>query len=74
MRTENLGVSPLKENGKLFTDAADQAQLLNNQARLQPTHSIYYRGILQQVSAKHQTKIEDISISEHGIRKLLRNL
>ena len=46
-KTEGMGVSPLRDAGKLITDPREQAQILNNQFRsvFSPRHTIQLRSL-----------------------------
>ena len=78
-KSENVGVSPLKVNGKTKTNHIDQAEALNNQFHsafttpkpLKLSH-IYELNKLKSQDLKFQ--MHDIIITPEGTSKLLKNL
>lgn len=79
MRTAGMGVSPLKVDGKLVTEARDQAEMLNQQfqSAFSPATTYSPEEFRMKCSLEERdnpSTIEDINITEEGVRKLLRNL
>ena len=79
-KAEGMGVSPLKDAGKLITDPREQAQILNNQFRsvFSPRHTItaeeFELHCPPQSGLPDIPTCSDINITEEGVRKLLQNL
>jgi hypothetical protein len=78
-RSGNVGISSLKDNGKLVTEAAQQAELLNRQFQSAFSPAITYTTEefaekCQLPPRQHQHEIDDPKITIEGVRKLLRNL
>lgn len=79
-KAEGMGVSPLKDAGKLITDPREQAQILNNQFHsvFIPRHTITTEEF--ELHCLPQSGLPDIptcgviSIIEEGERKLLQSL
>lgn len=78
LKSSNVGVAPLKENGHLISDPKRQAQILNSQFQ-----SVFSegRGYNQDefnnkcaMPPHNSPVLEDITITVQGVRKLLTNL
>ena len=81
-RTEGMGVSPLKDTGKLITNPKEQAQLLNNQfcSVFSPRYTVTAEEFQlrcpppPQPDLPEYTDCKNINITEEGVKKLLLNL
>ncbi|XP_060581061.1 uncharacterized protein LOC132737744 [Ruditapes philippinarum] len=72
-KTESCGVAPLKSEGQTFTDPVAKADILNSQfesvfSRPQPL------SLSQACKQKHHPSMPEVSISEDGVKKLLKDL
>ena len=78
-RKDNIGISPLMMNGKLFCDPASKSKILNRQfksafsANSKFTKKEIIKSKRMHPSIKHQT-MKPFNITTNGIIKLLKNL
>jgi hypothetical protein len=71
-KNDNIGIAPLKKNGTLFSDPKQKAEILVNQFK-----SVFTKSDSQQLpplSTPSHPSVSNISISEEGVLKLLRNI
>ena len=69
LRKASSGVAPLKENGKMHADPKDKTYIINRQYE-----SVYTKEDTNNVpspSDQPYQPIEEIAVTEHGVRKLL---
>ncbi|KAK3095451.1 hypothetical protein FSP39_014814 [Pinctada imbricata] len=71
-RTENTGISPLKNDGILVTDTTEKANILNHQFQSVFTHETD-TDIPNKGTSPHP-KMSQITINNSGILKLLANI
>ena len=72
MRKDNCGVSPLKDNGKLYSDPADKATILNKQ--YQSVFTKEDNSNIPTPEGEPSPPMPDIDITTEGILTLLRKL
>ena len=71
-KTNNSGISPLKDNGILHSDPGKKADILNNQFK-----SVFTKDLdteTENIPQPDFPSLEDIIITEPGVLKLLQNL
>jgi hypothetical protein len=71
-KQDNVGVSPIKANGKLHSDSKEKAELINAQFE-----SVYTREDttnIPQLKGKSYSKIDKLTITVPGVEKLLNQL
>ena len=69
-KQDNIGVAPLKANGKLVNDSTGKANILAEQFK-----SVFTKSSTIQSSSLYQyPAIRDLNITEKGVEKLLRNI
>ena len=71
-KTNNSGISPLKDNGILHSDPGKKADILNNQFK-----SVFTKDLdteTENIPQPDFPTLEDIIITEPGVLKLLQNL
>jgi hypothetical protein len=77
-RSSRPGVSPLKKNGKLFSSPSMQASILNEQFQSAFSDGKEYtrEEFVQKTGFAYTDRpaMDDIIISEEGVKKLLKNL
>ena len=71
-KNDNLGVSPLKENGQLRSEAKEKAEILLNQFK--SVFSSDSSDNMPEVKLKVENSISDIVIDPKGVEKLLSEL
>jgi hypothetical protein len=72
LRKDNTGVTPLKDNGRLFNSPTDKANILNKQYMSVFTQET--SGDIPTPSGTPYPDMDNIVIQEQGIEKLLKNL
>ena len=70
-KNENVGVSPLLENGVIKITDTDKARILNKQ--FCSVFSID-DGVIPILNSRRSTTMEDIKVHSDGIRQLLKDL
>lgn len=79
-RSGNVCVSPLKNEGKLYSHPPDKAELLNKQFQLafsssdEDSRSYFINSCPMPSSADDFPEMEHINITENGIKTLLKEL
>ncbi|KAL8560291.1 hypothetical protein ACOMHN_006037 [Nucella lapillus] len=79
-RTSSSGIPPLKENGRLVTDAKDKAELLNQQFfkafsdGQAYTHEDFLQKCTMPSDESDFPQMENITVTTKGVEKLLENL
>jgi len=68
-KTDNLGVSPIRHLGRLFSEPKDKAQLLNNQFKSVFTQEDTTN--IPPMPGEHYPSIPDLVIDEAGVKTLL---
>ena len=68
-RKDNIGISPLKDQGVLHADSIEKAELLNEQ--FQSVFTIEDNSNIPEMKGPSFPPIDDIEISEEGVLKLL---
>ena len=71
-KQDNIGVAPLKEEGKIFTESKAKAEILNRQFK-----SVFTQegdGPLPDPLCQRFPEIGDITINSEGIQKLLQSI
>ena len=71
-RTDSMGIAPLKRNGLTFSDSKTKADILNDQFC-----NAFTREDLSNIPNLENSPhpdMEEITVEENGVRKLLRNL
>ena len=71
-KEENIGVSPLKSNGKLYSDSTTNAELL-----LRQFSSVFGKTnntIMSTVKRRVKTTCPNLNITKEGVEKLLNNI
>ena len=69
-KQDNIGVAPLKANGKLVNDSTGKANILAEQFK-----SVFTKSSTTQSSSLYQYPvIKNLNITEKGVEKLLRNM
>ena len=72
IRTENVGVAPLKKDGKLHTTTKEKANILNNQ--FQSVFTSEPPGSIPDKGPSPHPDIQSLNITTPGIVKLLTNI
>ena len=68
-KCENMGISPLRHNGKIYVDDRERANILNNQFASVFTESDDITPVL---SSKPNPSMSDIHVSVVGVKKMLK--
>ena len=71
-KNDNLGVSPLKENGKIFSESKDKAEILLRQFSSVFTKTVSL--IMPPVSLFIHEPLEQIQVETKGVEKLLHKI
>ena len=69
---DNIGVSPIKSKGKLYSDSKSKAELLNNQFE-----SVFTNETIDDIptlQGEKQPSAKPIQIEVNGVEKLLKNI
>ena len=69
-KSDNIGISPLKQDGNLFYDSKTKAEILLNQFKSVFTKS---DGVIPDTQ-KCYPDIDNLVVTEDGVRKLLQNI
>ena len=72
LRKDNSGIAPLKENGKIYADPIDKANILNRQYASVFTHED--QGNIPSIQGNPFPSMPAINISQEGVMKLLKKL
>ena len=71
LRKDTTGVSPLKDNGRLFNTARDKADILSRQYQSVYTKEDQDSPVPDQEGTLY-SRMEDFSVTEEGVEKLLQ--
>ena len=72
LKRDSSGIAPLRDQGKLHSDPADKANILNNQYQSQFTEED--KTNIPQPEGEPSPTMPDINVTTEGIRKLLQKL
>ena len=69
LRNGEVGISPLKSNGLIYTDSKDKAEILN--AQFKSVFMQLKKSITPSISGKKYSAVGKLNISLNGVTKLL---
>ena len=71
-KRDHIGISPLKDQGKLYTNNKEKAELLNRQ--YQSVFTKEEDGPIPSLDSQSYPEASEITVTEPGINKLLKNI